>query len=549
MLSVCILAWVLQVTIPQKSTTNQPRSAQDTAISGTVIDSMTGTGIKGVRVFARDPESEDRSAGVITDANGRFALVGVTPGQYVISAERTGYVGGNSDRREALDSSNVITIADGQTLAGIIVRLTPAAAISGRILDQDGDPICRAVVAASRIEWGEGRREFQVRGLAETDDRGHFRVFGLSPGRYYLAAGMRTRSPEVFQSSRGSGEQTYAPTYFPGTIEPENAEAIELKPGDDLDSMDFSLLAVKVVKVRGYLVDGSTGNPLEEASVYLEPRSHMLGLIGPLRLAGAEIANGVFVLTGVVPGSYDLMAWYDRDSRRMSARVPIEVDDDGIDGVTIPLFSNVDVLGHLSFEGDTSRGPEALWLSLNPADGSDFGAGSARPDPDGNFKFDSVAQGEYRLKLAENLGDTYLKTVSLGGRQNADQSIVVDRDTHGKRLEVVLSARGARIEGVAIDDEKRPVASALVVLVPGVSRRNREDLFQNSLTDAQGRFVLSGIPPGEYTLFAWPSERGVSYRNPDWLAGYETRGSVVHVAEGTHLNIQVRTIAPDEPSQ
>jgi len=89
----------------------------------------------------------------------------------------------------------------------------------------------------------------------------------------------------------------------------------------------------------------------------------------------------------------------------------------------------------------------------------------------------------------------------------------------------------------------------LVVLVPDANRRNREGFFQNCFSDELGKFKLGGIPPGEYILFAWSSSNGTSYRNPDWLTQYETRGSVVRVSEGTHLTVQLRTIKPTDSSQ
>jgi len=57
-----------------------------------------------------------------------------------------------------------------------------------------------------------------------------------------------------------------------------------------------------------------------------------------------------------------------------------------------------------------------------------------------------------------NSGDAYLKSVSLDSRDVADQTFTVDRNTSSKKLEVVVSARGATVEGMAVDDEKRPVA-------------------------------------------------------------------------------------------
>ena len=357
------------------------------------------------------------------------------------------------------EASKPVTIAGGQTLAGIEIRLTPTAAISGRIVDQDGDPVPGLMVTASQNDWEAGRKDLQIRGFASTDDRGEYRSFDLPPGKYILAACFRNRHREDFKTTDTTSGLTPVTTFYPGTTDPELAQPIELKPADELDLIDFTLLPIHGVKVRGQIVNALTGKPDQGACVNLQNRSLALGFLeGQEGWACGDDPSGEFILTGVVPGSYELIAMLGQGTSSMNARVPIEVGQEGLDGVVVQLFPSIEIRGHVSVEGDSQMVRESLWLNLTPIDDTSRSAGQAQTDENGNFKIDSVPQGIYRLTLVWNSGDAYLKSVSLDSRDVADQTFTVDRNTSSKKLEVVVSARGATVEGMAVDDEKRPVA-------------------------------------------------------------------------------------------
>ena len=62
--------------------------------------------------------------------------------------------------------------------------MTPQAILSGRVLDQDGDPWPHANVQVLHAVWKKGKRSLNAdSGVHDVDDRGEFRVAGLSPGR------------------------------------------------------------------------------------------------------------------------------------------------------------------------------------------------------------------------------------------------------------------------------------------------------------------------------------------------------------------------------
>ena len=544
-----LLGLILVLFFPQITLTVTQAPNKDCALAGSVINGATGAGVKKATVVARNVQGIGTYQ-TTTDSSGGFAFSGVAPGQYNLYAEHVDFLGSAYESKGPTGTTNTVPVAAGQTVNGIVVRLTPAAAVSGRVMDEDGDPLPRANVSAYQSQWGNGRNELAVRGSVGTDDLGQYRIFGLQPGKYFLAATLPNYSHSLAGTGDGTSgasttEQTYVPTYYPGTTDPGSAQAIELRPGDDIGSIEFSVLPVKAVQLRGRLVNGVAGIPIQGGCVNLQPQGGSNDWGGLARYACTEDAQGDFIIHGIVPGSYSLVANFNQQSHPMSARLAVQVDEGGADGVIVDLLPSVEVAGHVRFEGESPVKPENLWLTLVPVDLPEIGGAGSQPSSDGSFKIPDVAQGVYRVRL-NGWGDLYLKSATLGGRENADESFTVNRDTPSSTLEVVLSARAGHIEGTVVDDQKKPVANAFVVFVPDPNRRNREDLFQANGTNQEGHFVLMGIPPGEYTLLAWLSPQGVQYRNPDWLAQYETRGTAVRVSEATRLNLQVRAIPLDD---
>ena len=57
---------------------------------------------------------------------------------------------------------------------------------------------------------------------------------------------------------------------------------------------------------------------------------------------------------------------------------------------------------------------------------------------------------------------------------------------------------------------------------------------------------MRGLPPGDYTLFAWESVDGEAYYNPEFLKSYEGQGKALHANEREHLSVQLKTIPAAE---
>jgi 5-hydroxyisourate hydrolase-like protein (transthyretin family) len=168
-------------------------------VSGRVVTSAEGTPLKSSRV-ALIPEHRQRESQVYaatSDSDGRFTIKDVPAGRYRFLATRTGYVD-QPYQSTADDTGAVLALQAGQEVKDVLFRMTLAAVFTGRVNDEDGEPMALIQVVALRRptdEEVEDRKdspsrgqELRPAGMAQTDDRGQYRIFGLKAGEYYIKA-------------------------------------------------------------------------------------------------------------------------------------------------------------------------------------------------------------------------------------------------------------------------------------------------------------------------------------------------------------------------
>ena len=222
----------------------------------------------------------------------------------VIGAARPGFT---------MASVPSLTLAERQPRTGFKLELVPQVVITGRIIDDVGDPVMGAQVFVFFGRIADGKFTFQPTTGAQSNDLGEFRIPGLQRGKYIVCAGSRC---------------------YPGMPDGGRASAMELAPGREARVEINAISDARTVHVRGTVNGLPAGRGL---SVSLFPRTNR-GM-GMKAFAAPVGPNGTFDIAGVTPGSYQLAADYFESGTRMSLRVPVEVGNSDRDGVVAALES------------------------------------------------------------------------------------------------------------------------------------------------------------------------------------------------------------------
>jgi len=310
-----------------------PAPAATGRLSGRVTVEGTNAPVAGARVMvltimrAAMPPSGPMPIPpqVMTDQDGRFVFNSVAPGEYRIDVQKTGF----ASLMDPSTRPRTYTVAEGQALDNVSIVLQKGAVISGKVLDQKGEPVTDARVMALRRITPPGASTAPPRlipapmqGPQQTNDIGEYRVTGLPPGEYFLAASPRAlgfAGPGAASTTgNGGGALTPTTTYYPGTADQAGAQAITVAAGAEVSNIVFTLQSAPAYRVSGMVVD-ENGAPIAHAMVMLmnDPRSGMM-FIGPGGNAQTG-DDGRFSIGDVTPGAY-----------RLNASVPMIMNSGGV---------------------------------------------------------------------------------------------------------------------------------------------------------------------------------------------------------------------------
>ena len=489
------------------------QSQPPAALSGVVVNSVTGDPIARVHVTLRGNSEKPQSYGAVTTAEGKFSMTPLPAGEYAVEMERAGYL---MVRNSGFgENPNAIQLSAGEKKETRLT-LVPGGAISGRVVDSTGEPMA-AIPVVAEGGWMSPAAAF-------TDENGHFRLSGLLPGRYRVhAAPMKIPMPPEKRTD-GTQEVHYAATYYPGSLTAKGAARITVKPGAETNGIDIRLVRTPIVRVSGRVV----GFPNPD-DVNISVRSE-----GPQSSQGPIKPDGSFDIWRLDPGKYQLVA---RAGVLSSAPVEIEVAGGNIDSVILRAVPRADIPGAVTYEEESAKPPKTGRLVLKElgAEAADY---SAEIDADGSFRLEKVPPGRYLVSVSWQLA--YVKSVSLGPAHMDGRVLDLTSGPGGASLGIVAGADGATISGTVRDDNG--TVPAFAVLVPETESAAGVQMAMGP----KGSYSFTAVAPGNYTLFALPPGEGI---RPDAIArdleAYESVMEHISVAPRDKLTKDLRLASPD----
>ena len=502
-----------------------PQGDRSATISGRVYSAASGAPLRGALVFLAPADTIERSSlqfpgpsggrpGAVTDAAGRFRITAVAPGVYRLVANpprNAGqYLPAGHGAARANDAGRRITIAAGDDIRNADIALPSGAAIEGRVVDEAGEPQTRMAVYAARLMAGSDVPQRGGHAPASTDDLGRYRIYGLEPGTYVVAASTELLMPigEDYRfylpyRTSGPGEsESFTTTFHPSTVVDGQAQRIRVG-AQDVTGIDITAIRVRRFRLSGTIVD-SQGNAAARTSGIVKRE----GLLSVSNRPFQTDAQGKFTLPALEPGAYRVLvggglgpSLSSVNGRTEFADVLIEVNGDS-DGLVIVTQPGIGLAGRIVFsEGAPSPVP-SMRIVFRRADEPSPGEIFATFDDHERF-FGSDVFGPLLVRVTSPPMGWIVKEVTLGGADITDVPTVFRRE-HDGQLQVVLTSRPAAIEG-EVRGESGPAADEATVYVFSEDRRSwslSSPRTVSSQMRENGRFAVEGLAPGRYYAIA-----------------------------------------------
>lgn len=528
--SACAVALVSLLAInavAQKRASTRPSTEPQSAAAAVKSDEIRGivTSADGgplplifLRLFpAGKFENEDPRNTVPVQRDGSFRFSGVEPGVYWLHSFYRGYY-----LRPEVESSDTFQ----RPGAFVKLRLVRGGAITGTVLDAGGAPVVNVDVRAVRVRDRRGFKPPLVESsnAARTDDRGVYRIFGLSTGSYWVGVGsiLGTLSNSFPASDVLSG----APTFY-SSKPAEDASEVRVTEGQETNGID-----IRIGTARGHTVAGRIVNPFGTVpSVTYGGQVRVYRLSDGLAVADHYVMNsdGTFSIGNVPNGEYVAIASrYTAKGPASSGPTTIQVKGADVRNLNLELALHGSVAGRVQF-GDPKHVSSLSGCSAEPAPPLEQFAVYLRPRPsaepesvlptppgvmlidhDGKFQSESLRPGNYSWMFSFPDHRYYARSVSRTGPDGAPidlgkTELVVATGEALKDVSVTIANGAAALSGrvqPALKGGKSKMYGRLYLLP--AEPENAEDLlrFRDVEIGDDGNFAVANLAPGRYLLLA-----------------------------------------------
>jgi uncharacterized protein (DUF2141 family) len=483
---------------------------------------------------------------VISSGSGGFEFNHVAPGKYVLTAQHHGFALQAYLQHGAYATS--IVVGPGLDSENIVFRLVPDASISGQITNELNDAVRDSQVLLFSQNADSGKRGVQQAQQSSTDDEGRYSFYHLRAGTYYVAISAQPWYAQ-FLSHNGSGSSgsssgsdsagdqetsldlAYPVTFYPDATDSSRAEAIALKPGDQVEA-NIHLQPVPAVHIRVKNPDAGSSSAFRGFQVSVARTIFgSFSINVPVTMSGTS--SGSVDLDGLAPGSYRLQ-YFARTGTETTSQTE-ELTTTGDREITIDQNVHGSMIAGVARIEGVQLLPDTVTVVVRDEQNGEITG--AQLSVDGKFEFarKAFAAGRYAV-LAGSASNLVVRSISANGARVLGENIVLD-GTSDVSLVLVISRAVPVVDGIALRDGK-PVAGAMVLLVPK-DPANHPDLFRRDQTNTDGSFAFLGVVPGKYTVVALEDAWNLEFANPSVIGQYLAGGTTVDAETEGQYNLLV----------
>jgi len=528
---------------------DSPQEKTGTAVlSGRVVAADTGKPLRRALVRASSQETP-QGRSVSTDPDGRWQLKNLPAGSYRVSVSKGGYVDIAYGQLRPFEAGKVLELADGQTVEKLDVTLPRAGVITGRVVDEFGEPLTGARVQPSRYRYIGGQRRLTPIAIGDTtDDIGQFRLHGLSPGDYFVSAQMQVG----LMFGQSDDRVGYGTTYFPGTAVQTEAQRVNVALGRETSQINITMATSRIATISGTAVS-SSGRPITRGILML---SSNVGGANMMTMGTQLKPDGSFLFSNVSPGDYRIQVQHTPNADEVvvlssggapgteSGSVAVSVTGNDVTGLTIVTSPGATASGRVVFEGAAKPPitPAALNINAPPMEfGMMMMGGAARIRDDWTFEATGLTERR-RFRLVNPPTGWYLKSVSHEGNDITDTGIDFKEGQQVGGIDIVLTQRVTDLSGTVQDSRAKPVTDFVVdAFSSDRTRWGYMTRFVRTVRPNQeGRFALKGLPPDEYYVIALDYLELGEEGDPEQLEKWKGNATRITMADGEQKSLTLK---------
>ena len=534
------------------------QSQATAAIRGRIADDLTHEGVSTARVTLTGNTIKDPVVAT-SDGQGNVLFSALAPGRYSLAIDKAGYF--TQTYPDIVVSG--ATLGTGDVKLGDL-NITAQRTISGIVRWDDGEPVTNAVVHAMNFRGGAYSRSPFLSPVT-TNDRGEFKLEGVRARRYLLFTYQR---PQVVMP--GAAVRVALPVFYPATNRPETADILDMRNQKDVSGIVLTMKEEKGESVEGKIIADTLpeGTPVQLGLV-------IPGVSAPFLVATQSKVGATFRLYPVPPGSYLLFAQGGgpgpivlpagidpttitaeqvallranaTSTEPVTIAIPVTVSrGTSIRDMTLSFPAPTPLVGKVEVEeaapgqsAKLSPVPNAnLFLEWVPKIELNYGFVTGGTDKNGEFRLTNAVKGQaYVSGPGSNFPGGYVASIKQG--QNDLLAGALPMIAGGDPVRVLLKRDGGSVK-VTVKDETTTPWRAFVVAAP--RDRRIEYWFIRGFTMSDGTITLSGLPPGEYDVFAFDRNDEDIFYNADFLRRYVRNSAPISVAPNSSQSLTLGLI-------
>jgi len=503
------------------------QTAATGSISGTVRDAGAGTPVAQATVSVTLPDGKSVASSV--DARGRYTLTEIPAGKYQINVE-----GAPEKGQLTALISKPVTLEAGQKLTSFDFRLPSLGIISGRVLDENREPVPNAQVFRIEKRYDHGAlRYFAATGVF-TDEAGVYRLTGVPSGEAFLVETQKKSIQTV------SGGDAPANTFYPNVLSADLAAEIVLGPGETHNGVD-----IHRAKLPTYCVDGSVEAAVEPA---LDLKLLDMAVAAPRGVdpntIGKTGADGTFRVCGLHRGEYLLLASGsspDPSQMPFFAAATVIVTNTDLRDVKLPHNAMSTISAEFVWDGDESAQLPGLsgMLSLQSRSA---GFNMAFKAPSSFSHVFPLQPDNYTIDVLRGINGPgqYMKEITCGGRSVLHGAAPLGGAISCGTLRFVIGHDGGSLTTRVADKDGNPISDAYVAIIPewAATESEMSALMTIGRTGPDGVYSTIALAPGKYRVLATNETIDLFANRVDKLWAAQSRAPEVEIA--ANANVQLR---------